>query len=233
MSDVSIKTWVNQEKSAYEDFNEYVANTIEDGMFRALAEKMHRDLKTADISKVTLPWGTYRAEMKDRGENGVVNISWEPSEGFLKMLNDDSDSAEKYEMNYQDEFDPEFVKLFWDYVAWGSFDPDTSTKNRGIKMEDPEVAYFLNGYASVLYNVAKDKQRDGKTYRLEIDNNFPHGSFDFEYDGDEIKVKFIAHKVFKQYLKDDKVAAVAVTADYTPITETRVERVPNKEKKAA
>ena len=81
-------------------------------------------------------------------------------------------------------------------------------------MGDDECDYFLNGYMDVLVNIARDKARAGKTYRLEIDEAFPHGSFDFEYTDDGISVKFVPHKVYKQYLKNDELADKARDADY-------------------
>lgn len=229
MSDVSVKVWANLEKGAFDEFDEYYATLIEDGIFRALAERMKNMLNTMDVAEVTLPWGTYRAEVKDRGDSSVITPTWEPSKGFLKMLNDDSEGTAKYDKNYQDYFDPEYVQLFRNYVADGVFYPDQepNNKKRGIKLKDDEIPYFLNGFSTVLYNIAKDKQRDGKTYRLEIDAGFPHGSFDFEYEGDDIKVKFVPHKVFKQYLKDDSVTDAARVANFNIINETTVTRVPN------
>ena len=237
MSDITIKTWVNMEKDAFNDFNEYVANVLEDGITRSIAEYFHKKLQNADHADLELPWGTYHAEVKGRGETGVVNLTWEPSKGFKNLLNDDSDAASKFDRNYQDTFDPEYIKLFTDYVAYGMFDPDKpenkekAAKQRGIMLSDAEVTYFLNGYALVLYNIAKDKQRDGKMYRLEINNMFPHGTFDFEYEDDGIKVKFTAHKVLKQAIKDDSKAEMARGFDYEPLSETKVERIPDDDNK--
>ena len=235
MSDVTIKTWVTLNADAFNDFNDYVANVLEGGIFRAVAEYFHRKLKDSDKAELELPWGTYSAEVKGRGEAGVINISWDPSKGFKNLLNDSSsaNAASKYERNYQDEFDPEFVKLMTDYIAYGMFDPDKpenrekAAKQKGIELSDAEVTYFLNGYTLVLYNIAKEKQRNGKKYRLEINNAFPHGDFDFDYKDDgEIEVKFIPHKVFKQAVKDDERAASAREGDYTKLTEVKVERFP-------
>ena len=232
MSDVTIKTWVALESEDFDDFNEYVATVLEGGMFRSMAEFFHQKLKDSDSVDLEMPWGTYHAEMKDRGDSGVVNVTWAASKGFAALMNDESDATAKFDRNYQDTFEPEFVKMFTDYVAYGMFNPedpknkDKAMKQRGILLSDSEVTYFLNGYALVLYNIAKDRQRDGKIYRLEINNAFPHGTFDFEYNDDgTIDVKFTAHKVFKQACKDDTIADKAREGDYVPLTETKVERV--------
>ena len=232
MGNLTATTWVNLEKDAFDDFNEYVSNTIEDGMFRAMAEYFHVKLLNSDHAELEMPWGTYTAEFKYRGDAGVVQIDWTPSKGFKNLLNDESGSSNKFDRNYQDSFDPEYVKLFTDYVAYGMFYPEKpenkekAAKQRGIALSDSEVTYFLNGYALVLYNIAKDKQRDGKIYRLEINHNYPHGTFDFEYTDDGIKVTYTAHKVFKQACKNDDASEAARTGSYVPLTETKVERIP-------
>jgi len=215
MSSISIATWMALEKPSFENFNEFIAIRLEDGITRSIAEKMKNDIASKGESTLTLPWGTYHAEVKAAGEGGNITPSWEPSKAFLKMLNDDGASRERR----QDTFDAEYVQLLKDYVAYGYFYPeevkDAPAKDKGLRMSDDEVDYFLNNYAQVLATIARDKQRSGKTYRLEIDEGFPHGSFDFDYSDDVIKVKFVAHKVFKQYLKDDDVATKARDADFS------------------
>ena len=219
MSEPTINEMVRMDKDSFKEYNEFVATKIEDAIFRSLAEYLHMKLANNDSAKLELPWGTYYAEIKDRGEAGVVNIRWEPSDGFEHLLNGDNDATSRFDRNYQDTFDPEYVKLFTDYMAYGMFYPEENkeeaAKNHLIMLNDAEVTYFLNGYALVLYNIAKEKQRDGKMYRLEICDSYPHGSFTFKYEGDEIKVDFIANKVFKQHLKDDAAAEKARTADFT------------------
>ena len=38
MSSTTINTWMAQEKVAFENFNEFIALRLEDGIFRSLAE---------------------------------------------------------------------------------------------------------------------------------------------------------------------------------------------------
>lgn len=220
MSNITTTTWMAQEKSSFENFNEFISIRLEDGIFRALAEKMKTDCHAKKESRVALPWGTYSAEVKLSGEGGNITPTWEPSKNFLKLLNDDSGVNHD---RRQDTFDPEYVQLFKDYVAYGYFYPDkvknAPAKDKGLRMSDEEVDYFLNGFMQVMATIARDKQRAGKTYRLEIDEGFPHGSFDFEYTDDgEIRVTYVAHKVFKQYLKDDAVAT-GDSDDFSPVAE--------------
>ena len=214
---ITIQTWQAQEKVAFENFNEFIAIRLEDGLFRALAEAMRNQLQKNKTAEITLPWGTYSASIKGSAEGGNITPTFEPSKSFLKMLNTDDKEREIH----QDSFDPEFTKLFKDYVAHGYFYPeDKSNENRpdrekGMRMGDDEVDYFINGYAQVLITIARDKNRSGKTYRLEIDEGFPHGSFDFEYTDDTVSMTFVPHKVFKQYLKDDTIADKARDADFS------------------
>lgn len=213
---VTIEAWQNREKSAFENFNEFIALRLEDGMLRSVAERQKQMLQAGEVAKVVLPWGTYTAEVKGTAEGGNITPTFEPSKAFMKLLNSD----EKDKDLRQDTFDPEYLQLFKDYAAHGFFYPDSKehegkpSKEKGLRMGDDECDYFLNGYMDVLVNIARDKARAGKTYRLEIDEAFPHGSFDFEYTDDGISVKFVPHKVYKQYLKNDELADKARDADY-------------------
>lgn len=215
----SIQAWINQEKTSFDNFNDFIAIRLEDGIFRALAEKQANDIKAKKSSIVTLPWGTYTADVKAVGEAGNVTPVFEPSKQFKKMLNDDNATLSDFR---QESFDPDYVQLFKDYVAYGCFYPDnnqdTPAHEKGLRLTEDEVDYFLNGYMQVLVGIAKDKQRSGKTYRLEIDEGFPHGAFDFEYSDDdkdeEIKVKFVPSKVYKQYLKNDEIASRVRDAEF-------------------
>jgi len=226
MSDLTIKAWVVQEHNAFENFTAVLAARFEEAWTRALAKAMELQLRAKGRAEIALPWGTYYAEIITKGEGGNITPKWEPSKGFLKILNDDiQDQAERSACVNQEEFDPTFMKLFKDFVAYGFFYPedpknkDKIDKNKGVRLNDEEADYFLNEYALVLCNLAKDKQRDGKIFRLEINNSFPHGCFDFEYDDDEIKVRWTADKTFKQILKDDAAASKADDADFTAIPE--------------
>lgn len=231
-SDLTIKYWVNQEKVAFDNFTDPLASRFEEGWCAALVERLRQLLAKDGHGEVKLPWGTYTAEIVAKGEAGNINCHFEPSKGFIKILNNDMDTASEKECISQDEFDEEFQTLFRDYVAYGMLYPnDPKNKDRlgdkkCVYLEDDEVIYFLNSYALMLATIAKDKQRDGKIFRLEINDSYPHGVFDFEYDDDEIKVKWVADKVFKQMLKDDAAAAAANGHDFTEITETRKEYVP-------
>ena len=228
MSEVTIKGWVAQEKNAFHNFNRQLAARFEEGIFRSITKVLKEYLKKSGKGRIAMPWGTYTAELVTKGESGNINVGWEPSKQFLTLLN--GDEKANASLTQQDEFDPEYVRLVKEFIAYGFFDPDSpehkehAAKNKGVRLGDEEVNYFLNGYANVMATIAKDKQRDGKLLRLEINNGFPHGVFVFDYDEDEIKVSFVADKVFKQILKDDTAADAAAENDFTPITEgTRIE----------
>jgi hypothetical protein len=231
MSDLTIKAFVDLERGNFENFNNVLASRFEEAWSRALVIAMRIQLKTKDHAEITLPWGTYSADNVAKGEAGNIAPKWEPAKGFLKILNDDiSDQSDRAAIINQDEFDPTFMKLFKDFVAYGFFNPeapenkDRVSKNKGVRLSDDEADFFLNEYALMLCNLAKDKQRDGKIFRLEINNSYPHGCFDFEYDDNDIKVRWTADKIFKQCLKDDEAAAKADVNDFTPIQEGEVRR---------
>ena len=233
----TITTWIQQEKASFDNFNDFVAIRLEDGIFRALAEKMSIDIKAKKSSTVVLPWGTYTADVKAVGEGGNITPAFEPSKQFKRLLNDDGAVSRDLR---QESFDPEYTQLLKDYVAYGYFYPDSNTdtpaQEKGIRLTDDEVDYFLNGYMDVLVTIARDKNRAGKTYRLEIDEGFPHGAFDFEYTdgdkGDAVSVKFIPSKVFKQYLKNDDVATRARESDFTQAAALVVSPVLKRQRKA-
>lgn len=225
MSELTIKTWMAQERPAFDNFTAMVASRLEEGIFRALTVTMRNQLKATGRAFVELPWGTYTAEFVSKGEAGNVTPAWVPSAGFLQLLNGNLEKG-KDEIITQQSFNSDFERLFREFVAYGTFDHENSehTPKKGVRLTDDETNYFLNGYANVLATIAKDKQRDGKIVRLEINNGFPHGAFDFEYDDDEIKVTFVADKVFKQILKDDAAAAAASGFDFTAIDENETRR---------
>lgn len=227
----TINTWINQEKTSFDNFNDFVAIRLEDGIFRSLAEKQANDIKEKKSSTVVLPWGTYTADVKAAGETGNITPAFEPSKQFKKLLNDDAAVSRDLR---QESFDPDYVKLFKEYVAYGAFNVenanDAPAHEKGLRLTDDEVDYFLNSYMDVLVTIAKDKQRAGKVYRLEIDEGFPHGAFDFEYSEDgkdeEIKVKFVPSKVYKQYLKNDEIANRVRDADFVQAAAIASQLVP-------
>lgn len=231
MSELTIKTWCDQEHGSFDNFTPILASRFEESILRSILRTLRRQADKNDTAELVLPWGTYRVETKTMGEAGNRAASWEPSKGFDKLLNGTSmDTVQKLEAITQDEFDPEFVKDFREFVAYGLFDADSPENKekiagmkKGVRLSDEEVVYFLNSYAMMLATIGKDKQREGKIFRLEVNNGYPHGSFDFEYDDDTITVKWTADKVFKQMLKDDDAAAKSEGADFTPIRETRRE----------
>ena len=220
MSDTTIKTWVNLEKGNYTDFHPQVAQMMETAMHTATQEYLRRKLNESGHAELALPYGTYYADFKDQNGSTVVDISWEPSAGLKKMLNDQSDSSNKFDQNYMSEFDSLFLKLFTDKLAYGKFDPTNEDKadssKLGIYLEEFEVPYFLNSYMQVLYNIAKDKQREGKKYRLEIGESSYHGVFEFSYTDKGIDVIFIPDKVFKQHLKDDAASSKVTGGEFAP-----------------
>ena len=229
--DISIKAFVAQEHNNFENFTPPLARRFEEGIMRALAETMRQQLAKKGSAEVGLPWGIFRAEVVTKGEGTNITPTWEPTKAFIKCLNTPSmDIAERTETMNQDSIDDTLMKLFKDFVAYGFFNPEEPAnkakidQNKGVRLTDNEAEYFLNEYGLMLVSVGREKQMDGKIFPLEINETFPHGTYNFEYDDDEIKVTFVPDKVFKQILKDDAVAATAATADFTPISEEEGKR---------
>lgn len=223
MSDLTIKTWVNQESAMFDNFTVPMATRFEEGIFKSIAQYLREVLHAKGHAECKMPWGTYTADMVVKGETANINVSWEPSKGFLKILNGENmDNAQKVELITQDEFDPAYMTLFRDYVAYGFFNPnapenkDRANKNKCVRLTEEQAIYFLNSWALVLATIGKEKQRDGKLFRLEVNTTFAHGFFDFDYD-DEIKVTFTADKAFKQILKDDDAAETAMSTNMTAV----------------
>lgn len=209
MSDQSITSWVRMEQDSFRNFDEYVASLTEEAFTKSIPEKLRHDVEKKGKAELVLPWGTYFAEAKTVGETGNITPTWEPSKGFMKMLNDDTDSV-NMDRDYQDEFDSDYMNLITTYLKFGKFEPEKSEMNKkGLALKPEEISFLLNSYARMLAQIGKEKQRDGKSYRLDIDNIYSFGTFVFDYVNDEIKVKFIPGKAFKQDLKNDAVAMEA------------------------
>lgn len=230
MSTMTINSWVQQEAGSLNSFEAPIASRLEESIMRALTETMRIQLKETGSASVELPWGTYSAEVLERGDTANITPTWKPSKAFMKLLNGDDGSRD---FSMQLEYDPKFIELFTNCAAYGKTNPDKNPdkipiSQRGVMLHDEEINYVLNGYANVLATLAKEKQHNGKVFTLTINNSYPHGAFHFEYDDNEISVKFVPDKVFKQMLKDDELANTAQYADFTPIPEgtTRKEIIP-------
>lgn len=222
MSNLTIQAWEAHEKNSLMDFKPEIASRLEEAWCKALTEDMRIQMHKEGVAEVALPWGTYTAEYKDKGDTANITPVWHPSKGFMKLLNGDEEGKD---LILQDTFDDKFEELFQAYTAYGFLYPHSEEnknnipKNKGLMLRDDEVVYLLNSYAVVLANLAKDHQQNGKIFVLEINNGFPHGQFRFEYDDNEISVTFQADKVFKQLLKDDEAALKAKYADFHPVKE--------------
>ena len=206
-----INAFVAQEKPAFEEFSEFLGTRILDGVFRSIAERLKMGLENKDSESVTVPWGTFTAERRVRngGDSANTNVSYEPSKAFINALN--SDGRDRDAGIFQEEFDSDLLDAFADYVAYGFFNPDApenkdeiNKAQKGARLDPSEREYFMNRVANLLVTIAKEKQRDGKTYRLMVVETFGHGWYDFEYNDDKIGVKFTADKAFKQYVKNDE-----------------------------
>ncbi|MCM1531878.1 MAG: hypothetical protein NC114_06360 [Ruminococcus flavefaciens] len=201
-----VSAWVAQEKPAFQGFNEFISTRMTESVTRTICETLKRQMLSNHKAELEMPWGVFSAEVKTVGEGTNITPTFEPSKRFLEMLNADDN---KRTADFQENFDDEFVKLFRDYLAWGVYDPDEKNapaKEKGARIDPEEVEYFLDSFMRLMVSLARDHQRDGKEYYLDINAEFDHGRYTFEYVGDDIKVKFTPSKAFKQYLKNDAVS---------------------------
>lgn len=204
-----VEAWVAQEKPSFQGFNSFISTRITESVTRTIAAKMQRDLLSNGKAELEMPWGTFRAEVKTVGEGTNITPTFEPSKRFLEMLNADDT---KRTADYQENFDNEFMTMFRDYVAWGVYDPDEKNapaKEKGARLEPEEAEYFLDSFMRLMVSLARDHHRDGKDFYLDINAEFDHGRYTFEYEGDVTKVKFTPSKAFKQALKNDAVSEAA------------------------
>lgn len=220
----TIDTWFNLEKNTFDNFSDYLVRRTEDAILRSIAEQMRVELKKKGEAHVIVPWGEFSAAVTTAGEGTNITPVYEPSKTFLKMLN--SDDLEALRERQQTEFDENFLNLIRDYCAYGCFYPNENkncaAKEKGMRLADDEIIYFLNEYAVVLATIAREMEREGKMYSLEVLNAFHHGRYDFYYNEDGISVKFTPDKTFKQYLKMDvenanQMDAIGTVRDTNPL----------------
>ena len=207
MSEITINAWVNQEKSGFDNFTAYVATSLQNAVMAAIPKTLADKIDKGDDAVVEVPWGTYSATVKKVGEATNVTPSFVPARAFVKALNDD-ESHHNYKVG---DMDPDLVKNISDYLAWGRFGTPTEKEmldlNKGMRLDIPEeLEYVLASYEQLLVTLARDHQRSGKEYELEVEtSDVNHGKFIFKYDDDEIVVRFEPSTAFKQQLKRDDI----------------------------
>lgn len=206
-----VEKFLDQEKTSFKVFNEFMATRVLEAAFKSISRALQIGLKKKDTAEVVVPWGTFTAErrIRNNGDSANTNVSYEPSKAFLEALNGDGKDRDAY---YQDDFNETMMDAFAEYVSYGMFDTNApenkeklATLQKGLFLKDNEKEYFMNRIATLLLTIGREKQRDGKQFRLEVDQNFGHGYYDFEYDDDKIAVRFTADKAFKQFVKNDDV----------------------------
>ena len=149
MSELTKRVWVEQEKSTFLNFKPDLAEHFENAHLRSIIETLRRKLKKYGEGTVDMPWGTFGVKVVTKGETGVITPYYEPSKGFIKALNGDFDDSPDDSSMTQEEFDPTFVKLYKDYLAYNTFDPELPDEikvsfvfNKSAKqiLKDDEVA---------------------------------------------------------------------------------------------
>lgn len=205
----TIETFAAQEKSQFRTISEYVLTLIEEGIFKSIQESLRRQLVKGDTASETVPWGTYTATQQGGANGGNININLSLNEDFQDALND----PKGVKAMYQEEFSEMFMKLFTDYVMYGRFFTDETESEKtapgivtGVRLSEFLKEYFPNTYGAMILKAARDHRADGEVYKITLCDNVPHGTMEFEYNGDDVTVTFVADKAFKQYLKNDAMA---------------------------
>lgn len=218
MSNILLSEFMKYEESNYEVMNEYVATRLEEGILKSIVHYLKKKLAEsngADVS-IELPWGTHTVSVKAVGEGTNIAANYTPSKRFLKLLNEDTTINLD---RFMEDIDPEYLQDVVDFVGYRAFDPTEEIKEAASKyvVEIPVsmAKQFVNDYMQMIAKIGRDKQRAGKSYRLEVSGTYPYGAFDFEYEDGEIKVRFTPNKAFKGALKDDSIAEKMETADLT------------------
>lgn len=210
MSEKTVERWVVDMKSQFDNFTPFIAARVEEALLKSIAETLRLQLAncTGDHKEASLemPFGTIKADIRTKNDVDNVNVEVEFSKDFLKSLNGDIEHV------WEEAYNDTFLTLFTDYVAYGFFNPNddenrkrVETCNKCLRMRESEREFFPNSWTNMIIGIAKDKQRDGKTYTLDLDSVWDMGSITFEYKDDQIIPSFNASKVFKQYLKNGEI----------------------------
>lgn len=218
MSNIILSEFIKYEEGQYEIMNEYVASRLEEGILKSITHYLKKKFSAAGTTEasIELPWGTHTVTVKKVGEVTNVATNYTPSKRFLKLLNEDT--AINLD-RFMEDIDPEYLQDVVDFVGYRAFDPTESAKeaagNHVVEIPVSLAKQFVNDYMQIIAKIGRDKQRAGKSYRLEVSGSYPYGAFDFEYEDGEIKVRFTANKALKDILKNDSLAEKMEAADLT------------------
>lgn len=201
-----VEQWGRQEGNTFTGFTDFIATRLTGAINASIIELQRRRLAAGKSAKLEVPWGIFDAKIKVVGEGSNITPTYEPTERFMNLLNgDEKDADEEQQAN----IDAEYLKMVQDWLAYGEFDADTKTdrpaKEKGTRIDITEIEYFLHSYMRLMVSIAKDHQRDGKSYILKFMEEIDFGEFTFDYKDDDITPKFTASKVYKQSLKNDSV----------------------------
>ena len=211
MSEKTVERWVVDMKPQFNNFTPFIATRIEEGLWKSAFETLRQKMATMPDdhkeASIEMPFGTLKADIRTKNDVDNINVEIDFSKDFIKALNGEIESV------WQDDYNEAFLANFTDYVAYGFFNPNADENrkrvescNKCLRMRDAERDFFPNSWTNMIVNIAKDKQRDGKTYTLDLDSAWDVGSFIFEYKDGKIEPTYNASKVCKQYLKNGDIS---------------------------
>lgn len=195
-----LKEFVAEEQDNFEKFDEYIGETILEGITDAIAYYLSRGLEKGDEAQLTLPHGIYKATFKSKGDIENINVSFAESSDFVKCVNGDIDNVPTME-----DIDSKFIEYVINCVGTGVADPvkfsdKINTVRVGVELSRMEATFFLNEIAKKLAKLAKEFEKPGKIISFEINK---HGAFEFSYGDNKTGVRFIPDLIFKQAVKND------------------------------
>lgn len=200
-----IDAWIQQEQGAFEGFQGFIPIRTTESLTRTIGEYLKRRLERGEPSEIITPFGKFSAVMKTVGEGTNIAPVYEKTEGFDRLLN--RDETETDDVDDDITYDKEFIELCQSYLAWGQYDfdekNDVPAKEKGSRLDKETIEYFMESFAELLAAQARDHQRDGKMFTIEVTKPWDFGMFHFDYEGDNIEPRFNAGKGFKQTLKND------------------------------
>lgn len=217
MTETTIERFTADLKTQFAGVTKFIAVRIEHGILKGAFETMRKQLNnpknTTGKASVTLPFGTFRTEVRTKSDVDNINVELDFSKDFLRAIKGDIELVWANPDDNETDSDnrsESFMKNFCDYVAYGMFDPDSEEHRKEIEvvqkcinMDPTERTFFLNAWTNSLVGMVREKIREGKIYRLDLNAAvWNGGSMEFELKDGEVTANYLASKDVKQAIKN-------------------------------
>lgn len=187
-----IEVFAEQQKENFEAFPTALAEIIVLDLVDSIKGYLGQEFKK-DGSEATLdlPHGTYRVALKGSGEAANINVGFEFTKGFSKLLND--------EEILDDAMVPkDFIEFFTEVMLGEK--PEITTR-KTMAVDQAMAAHFITSFSTIIGDLGRQYAVEGKDYTFSIPGL---GKFTFRTDGKKITAQFEADKSFKRFNKDDE-----------------------------